>query len=248
MDFTFHKLTHIFSLFLLLCSLVMVIGLPIIQYFEPLPTASTIGNLPGSFQMIFEIFVVLFSLLFVFGLFMIIPMVWYFLVNHLRLREMMHQVNLHFGKIDRLILWGVIAAVGGLAISFGIDMILIQLGFDLTNASNIPALEQLFSLPTLLILVTVQPIAEEFFFRGFLFDKIKGFAGGTIAVIATGVMFGIAHLSYGMIYTAFMATLLGIWFGVIVLKTKNLTITIIGHILLNVTGIALYLFGKSLGI
>jgi membrane protease YdiL (CAAX protease family) len=113
--------------------------------------------------------------------------------------------------------------------------------------SNIIDLQKLFSMSSLYIIVLIQPFCEEFFFRGFLLEKITALGGVKIAVVSTSVLFGISHLSYTYSYTAFLAVILGVIFALVTIKTKNLYTAIFAHTLLNVTSLSLFYFGKSLG-
>jgi membrane protease YdiL (CAAX protease family) len=118
---------------------------------------------------------------------------------------------------------------------------------DPSKFSNIPDLQQLFSISSLYLLVTLQPFCEEFFFRGFLFEKITKISGPTVAIISTSILFGISHLSYTYAYAAIIAVILGVLFATVVFKTKNLYSSIFAHTLINVTSLTLYFFGKSFG-
>ncbi len=50
---------------------------------------------------------------------------------------------------------------------------------------------------TFIVLVIAVPIAEEFMFRGFLFSSLRAKYNYWLATIATGILFGIAHLQFG---------------------------------------------------
>jgi membrane protease YdiL (CAAX protease family) len=118
------------------------------------------------------------------------------------------------------------------------------MGFNLADYSNIPELESYFSLPAMLILITFQPIGEEIFFRGFLLEKIKSIKGEKTAIIFTAFLFGVAHLSFGNLYPAFMTFIIGFLLAFIVIKTKNLFSAITAHILFNVVSFSFYFIGK----
>ena len=147
------------------------------------------------------------------------------------------------------LLWGFITII----IAFGITLMIGLLYMYLTNIdpntlSNIPDLEQLFSLPSLYILVAVQPFCEEFFFRGFLLEKLQKIGGIPLAVLLTSILFGISHLSYTYAYAAFIAIFLGVLFSLVVIKTKNLYSSIFAHTVINIISLTLFIFGQSLGI
>ena len=113
--------------------------------------------------------------------------------------------------------------------------------------SNIPDLQQLFSLSSLYILVAIQPFCEEFFFRGFLLEKLQKTSGVPLAILLTSILFGISHLSYTYAYAAFIAIFLGILFSSVVIKTKNLYSSIFAHTIINIVSLTLFVFGQSFG-
>jgi len=248
MDFNWKKPSHLFSLFALILSLGILIVLPTITFFL-LPTATStdyLSDLSASAKMFFEITLLLLQFILVAGSMVIVPLLWYTLVNKYSLRAIFAHLNLHKKQWDKAILYGVGTVVICFAIIFIIDLVLVQLGLNLNDSSNITDLEQYFSLPAIFVLLTVQPIAEEIFFRGFLLDKLQNIAGAKIAIVTTGILFGLAHLLYGNPYPAFAITFVGIIFAYIVVKTRNLKTVIIAHILFNVTSFVLYLVSQSL--
>jgi membrane protease YdiL (CAAX protease family) len=248
MDFNWKKPTHLFSLLALILSIGILIVLPIISFFL-IPTSSStdyISNLSESVKIFFEIILLLLQFLIVAGSMVIVPLLWYVLVNKFSLRVILAHLNIHNKRWDKSILYGIGTVALCFIIIFIVDLILIQLGFNLNESSNITDLEQYFSLPAMFVLLTVQPIAEEIFFRGFLLEKIQNLAGAKIAILTTAILFGLAHLSYGKVYPAFMTAIVGIIFAYLVVKTRNLKTVIIAHILFNVTSFVLYLISQSL--
>lgn len=83
---------------------------------------------------------------------------------------------------------------------------------------------------SLLSIVILGPIVEEMIFRGFVyrfFDKIKG---GSFAIIASGILFGIWHIiAIQIVYTA----MIGIVLGIAYYSKQNFTFPIIIHIINN---------------
>ena len=148
--------------------------------------------------------------------------------------------------IDYPFLWGLLAAIAIFAVIFVIELALIQLGHEPEDLSNIPDIQRLFSPVTMFLLVGTQPIGEEIFFRGFLFDKIEKFSGGVIAIVITSVLFGIAHMSYGKIFPAVMPIFMGMILGYIVYKTQNLYSAIIAHVTFNLTSLTLAYLAQEL--
>ena len=108
MDFDIRKPAHIFSLLLIVVTFLLVIISPIITFF----TGGTSGRIdqypgiPGSYRLIFEIFVLIFSLAFAIALLIFFPLIWYFLVNNYTLKQTLSKLRLNFDKIDMVFLWG----------------------------------------------------------------------------------------------------------------------------------------------
>ncbi len=249
MDFDFKKPTHLFALVGLLGSFLLFIAYPLISLFSSSQIPIWYTQFMTPFQKLtLEISLLFIQFLFVFAGLILVPLLWYKLVNKISLQEMFARLNLRKEGMQNTILWGIITIV----VAFGITMTigLVYLFLTKTNPntlSNIPDLQQLFSIPSLYLLVTIQPFCEEFFFRGFLLEKITKVGGTTIAVVTTSVLFGISHLTYTYAYTAIVAVVLGLLFALVVLKTKNLYSAIFAHTVINITSLTLYFFGKSFG-
>ncbi len=112
--------------------------------------------------------------------------------------------------LSNAILWGFITVIIAFAITMTIGLLYMYLTkTDPNTLSNIPDLQQLFSITSLYLLVTLQPFCEEFFFRGFLLEKITKSSGPIVAIVSTSILFGISHLSYTYAYTAIIAVILG---------------------------------------
>lgn len=240
MDFKFDKPSHIFALLLLIGCFFLIFIIPIITFFILIDSPTLIENLQIS-----EI-VALESQLLVIAVFILIPFAWYYFVNNLKLKEIFRRIKLVSENIDKAFLWGILAAVSIFVIIFIIEFALIKIGQKSQDLSNIPDLQRLFSWPVLFFLVAIQPIGEEIFFRGFLFEKIENFAGGIVAIFITAFLFGLAHMSYGKIFPVLMPILMGIILGYVVYKTKNLYSAVIAHVVFNITSLALAYLGQHL--
>jgi membrane protease YdiL (CAAX protease family) len=249
MDFNIKKPTHLFALIVLIGSFLLFIGYPLISLFLSSQTQVIYTQSMTSFQKLtLEISLLFFQFLFVFAGFILVPVLWYKLVNQISLKEMFTRLNLRREGFEKAILWGFITLIIAFVLTMTIGLIYLFLTKTNPNTlSNIPDLQQLFSVPSLYLLVTIQPFCEEFFFRGFLLEKITKISNPTIAVVLTAVLFGISHLTYTYIYTAIIAVALGLLFALIILKTKNLYSTIFAHTIINIVSLTLYLFGKSFG-
>ena len=250
MDFDFKNPMHLIALFLLLLSFLMFVAVPIFTYFgmfgDVASTTSQLNEFPDSFKIVFEIFALLLQLTLVLILFVIVPFVWYKMVNKFSLSQMIAVIRLKKERIDMAFVYGVLTAAVMLGIIIGIGIILTFLGFDLEDAGNIQDIEQLFSIPATLLLITIQPVAEELFYRGFLLEKLEKISSAPVAIGGTAILFGLAHLTTGNLYPALLTGIAGAVLAVLVIKTKNLTAAIIAHILFNISSFALYMLGQSI--
>ena len=240
MDFSAERPSHILALLLLIASFLLIFVLPIVTFFALLDSPQLLENIDIS-----EISAIA-SQLVVIATFILVPFAWYFFVNNFGLSGIFTRIKLVSQDIDKAFLWGILAAIIIFFIIFAIELVLISLGHSVQDLSNIPDIQRLFSWPTMFFLVAVQPIGEEIFFRGFLFEKIEHFAGGMAAIFITAFLFGLAHMSYGKIFPVLMPILMGVVIGFIVYKTKNLYSAIIAHVVFNITSLTLAYVGWEL--
>ena len=88
----------------------------------------------------------------------------------------------------------------------------------------------------ILTLLIASPIVEEYICRGVLFEELgKKFSVGN-TIILSAVIFGVLHIIAGGIVLALGATLMGLIFGFIYLKTKSLAVAVISHSCANLSG------------
>ena len=249
MDFNFKKPTHIVAFLVILGSLFLFVIYPLVTVFSftQIPSLYTPSMTPDQ-KLTLEISLLFFQFLFVFAGLILVPLLWYKLVNRITLKEMFARLNLRKEGLNNAILWGIITVIVAFAITMAIGLVYLFLTKTNPNTlSNIPDLQQLFSITSLYLIVAIQPFCEEFFFRGFLLEKITKAGGTTIAVVITSVLFGLSHLTYTYAYTAIVAVVLGLLFALVVLKTKNLYSAIFAHTVINIISLTLYFFGKSFG-
>ena len=81
-------------------------------------------------------------------------------------------------------------------------------------------------------MVVLAPIVEELVFRKLIIDRTAQY-GQTVAIIASGLMFGLFH---GNLNQFAYALVLGCFFAFIYLRTGNIKITIAMHAILNFMG------------
>ncbi len=84
----------------------------------------------------------------------------------------------------------------------------------------------------LLIVVIAAPIMEELLFRKFIIDRTAGYGEG-VSIVLSGLTFGLFHGNLNQFAYAFM---IGVIFGFIYVKTRNIKYTIILHMILNFIG------------
>jgi len=247
MDFDYKKPHHLVALLLLIGSLALFVAYPVLSLFYSPQIPSIYTDSMTSFQRLtIEVSLLFTQLLLVFIGLIVVPILWYTLVNRLSLKEMFARLQLKKQGWDRALLWGIITVFFAFAMTVIIGLVYMYLtNIDTKTLSNIPDLQQLFSLPSLYILVTLQPFCEEFFYRGFLFEKITTRAGPIIGIAVTSVLFGMSHLSYTYAYAAITSAVLGVLLALVVLKTKNLYSAIVAHVVINITSLTLFVFGTS---
>lgn len=106
-----------------------------------------------------------------------------------------------------------------------------------------PFMEQLFeaaksSLPmfllTVLMVSFVAPVFEEIFFRGWLFTEFKQTVVGTVgALFITSLLFTLVHANYQTVYSFFQIFCMGLFFGLIRVKTNNISYAVLCHMFYN---------------
>jgi len=247
MDFNYRKPMHILALLLIISSIFIILISPILSFFEFFPSTQSVEyqNIVDNLNLMVEIFMLILQLAFAFVFLILFPLLWYVLVNSISFKKALSRIRLTFENIDIAFLWGILTVGLIFVITFLLEFVLEQSGANLSDLSNIPDLEALFSPAILFFIVAIMPVAEEIFFRGFLMEKFESYAGKNFAIVMSAVLFGIAHMSYGKIYPVIMPIIMGLLLGYIVIKTKNLFASIIAHVTFNIVVIILYFAFKS---
>lgn len=133
-------------------------------------------------------------------------------------------------------------AVAGLALIYGYIGVLYLMGIEVDALPD-----QYFDHagPAIVVVigaVLMAPVIEEMLFRGFLFGGLQGRWGWAWAAIATGVLFGLAHLAPAVILP-FAAV--GILFAWSYHYTGSLRPGIIAHFTLNAVSVGLGLLASG---
>jgi hypothetical protein len=150
-------------------------------------------------------------------------------------------------KDQSLILPGVAIA---LTVSFiaGILTNYIQfiLGFVHLQATS-PDFTAPKSIPALLIyfiqICILAPLCEEFIFRGVILHNLKQF-GNAFAVVVSAILFSMLH---GDLLQMPLALLVGLVFGVMVIKSGSIWLTVIMHAAVNTVSVAVDWISTSYG-
>lgn len=85
---------------------------------------------------------------------------------------------------------------------------------------------------TLIFVGILSPIIEEMMFRGIMLNKLRRY-GDKVAIVTTALLFGLFHANFSQF---FYATVLGLIFAYVTLKTGTIKYSIILHIFVNMMG------------
>jgi membrane protease YdiL (CAAX protease family) len=87
--------------------------------------------------------------------------------------------------------------------------------------------------------VIVAPVAEEVIFRGYLYPVVKKYAGTTVALLLTAVLFAVLH---GHVPSIPALTMLAVCLGLAYEKSGSLLVPMIMHAVFNAVSVAGILF------
>ena len=134
-------------------------------------------------------------------------------IRKLTAKELLLVIACAFG------IWGVGVVIGNLPEFLGLG-------------SNDSTLDFIFGNYTILYVLMAMfgaPIIEELIFRKILIDKI-GSHGEGLAVLVSGLLFGLMHGNLGQFFLAFN---LGLLFAIVYIKTRNILYTMGLHFMIN---------------
>lgn len=139
---------------------------------------------------------------------------------------------------------GVFPACYGMAIF--VNLLTLVVSYFLSKSDFVEASNPLNSLPidnipcgiiSLVNMVIIAPICEEFWFRGIVMESLRPYGNG-FAIFVSAFLFGLTHANFQQF---FYATVMGICLGYIAISTKSLVTTTIMHAMLNsVSGLLLF--------
>lgn len=148
---------------------------------------------------------------------------------------------------------GALCVLGGLAIcllgnypAFFLQDILKNFGYEPVNSTSLFENSWPSFLVEFFVTAIVVPVMEEFAFRGVLLSSLRRFGVG-FSIVASALVFGMAHLDVSSVLFAFIA---GLVFGFLYARTNNLWLTIWIHGLNNglavITNHSDFLFGEEM--
>jgi membrane protease YdiL (CAAX protease family) len=142
-------------------------------------------------------------------------------------------------------------AVGALGVSLGATalyaLVIKQVGPDRLLPPDIPkdiVFPGLTAVFTFQALALWTPLAEEVFFRGFVFAGLVSYLGTTGAAVTSALIFSIFHLNPGLIVPVFVTGLLLAW---LYHRTDSLWASFLAHAGQNALALAVTIYGARQG-
>src|SRR5690554_1190490 len=86
-------------------------------------------------------------------------------------------------------------------------------------------------------------LTQEIFFRGLVFGYLSQFCPGgnyLIPLLISSILFGIAHVNYGGKQLVYLATVAGVFYGIIFISTSNIFYSTLSHTIVNIIWKALF--------
>ena len=141
-------------------------------------------------------------------------------------------VNPEQMSIEATIGWALLSAVGAFVTSSALGFLFHILGLGIEEQPWIQALFADRSALYIVLpwLVVIGPLAEEVFFRGYMFRRLLESSGIGVAYAMTAITFGIIHFNFQAIPTYAAVAL---WFAFVQWRTGRLLAAVIGHMVYN---------------
>ncbi|MCK9292853.1 MAG: CPBP family intramembrane glutamic endopeptidase [archaeon] len=160
----------------------------------------------------------------------------FFLNRKIKLKEIFYNFGLRKISFSNLVKHTLILFFLIFIISISLSTIFTFVGLDDLHLVS----STILSIPLLYIfyLFVIRVFLEEWFFRGFLVNRI--------GVYLSSLLFAIGHISYGSIVEVIGAFILGVVLGKYYLKTKNLWVNYLAHFLYNFSAFLLMTLAQTL--
>ena len=156
--------------------------------------------------------------------------------------------RLGFGPVEgSTLLWALGAFVGALALASAYSVVVQVFGLDFLKtecAEQVPKEvrdERMLLALASLVVIVFAPVCEEIFFRGFMFTGLARLWGLVPGIIASGMLFSAAHVSYKSFIPI---ALVGMVFAFTYSRSRNIVSTMLAHCAFNSLSIALIAGGS----
>jgi hypothetical protein len=149
-------------------------------------------------------------------------------------KEFMESIILFVGAFGITILWVILISFLSEGSSFYKGLLE---SHNSTLGSLVGTESLMFSIITVSIIV---PIAEELFFRGLIYGRLRQAMKPMVAILISSIVFGIFH---GNVVQGVYAFFIGCALALVYEKTDSLLLSIFGHALINAIGMGLPFLG-----
>ena len=157
-----------------------------------------------------------------------IPLSWLYLIDGKKTEDVLDYLKIRRENLGLGIVYGIVG--------FSLMMFVLMLfGIYIKTSGEeydnplVKEIARTLSIPSIVFIALAQSSGEEVLFRGFLMEKLSLRGNYHIGILLSSLLFGLAHLSYNQIYQVILPIAIGIIFGYIVAKSKNLLSSIIPH-------------------
>lgn len=147
--------------------------------------------------------------------------------------------RIHSEKIDKRMIGSLLIVALGLNGISGLWFAAVEMGLDKlpvigqsmqNHNSNWQVINNEAYIWTFLSVVLIGPIVEELLFRGLIFHYLERIKSGWFPILISGIAFGIWHQEpVQCVY----ASVIGIAFGLVYARTRNLFLVMMMHIIIN---------------
>jgi len=191
-------------------------------YIRPLVSPSYTQEIEiTEFSMIINSLITLFLLI-------SIPLSWLYLIDGKKTEDVLRYLKIRKENLGLAIVYGIIG------FSFVIFVLMLFGIYIKTSGEEydnplVKEIARTLSIPSIVFIALAQSSGEEIFFRGFLMEKLSLNGNYHIGIFLSSLLFGLAHLSYNQIYQVILPIAIGVIFGYMVAKSKNLLSSIIPH-------------------
>ncbi len=155
------------------------------------------------------------------------PFVWY-----AHKKKKMHEALVELGLVREKIFFNFLVGIGCIAAVFTCLLLwsVISTSAGVYDQGNVQQKIQSVPIYLVLLAVTLSPLGEEIFFRGFLVRRV--------GVVLSSILFAGAHYMYGSVYELGGAFIAGIIFAYAFKRTGSLAGPITAHLILNLISIS----------